>query len=78
VYIKVKKKKQEKWFVMHYVNKIYEYSLRTKNNNELMSSHSILTGFKRTLFETTSLADDEPLDRYDVIIKFLSAEVIHE
>jgi hypothetical protein len=78
VYIKVKKKKEEKWFVMYYINKIYEHSLRTRKNNELMSSHSISTGFKRTLFETTSLADDEPLDRYDVIIKFLSAEVIHE
>jgi hypothetical protein len=41
-----------------------------------MSSHSISSGLEHTLLGTTFLAYDKPLDTYDVIIRFLSAEVI--
>ncbi len=41
-----------------------------------MSSYSVSSGLKSTLLETTLLAYEEPLDRYDIVIRFLAAEVV--
>jgi hypothetical protein len=59
---------------LHYLNR--QVFLTYKKSNKFMSSHSISSGLEHTLLETTFLAYDKPLDTYDVIIRFLSAEVI--
>jgi hypothetical protein len=41
-----------------------------------MSSHSVSSGLKCTLLETTFSAVDEWQNSYDVVIQFHSAEVI--
>jgi hypothetical protein len=41
-----------------------------------MSSYSVSSGLKSTLLETTLLAYEEPLDKYDIVIRFLAAEVV--
>ncbi len=41
-----------------------------------MSSHSVASGLKNTLLETTLISDgDDSSDSYDVIIKFYSEKV---
>ncbi len=41
-----------------------------------MSLYSTSSGLKSIILKPTLLTNDEPLDRFDVIIRFLFAEVI--
>lgn len=40
-----------------------------------MSSYSLASGIKKTLFDTTLISNNNPPNSYDVIIRFNSARV---